>query len=196
MPLRFSQLFRAVPPTVEPVTVAEAKAQLRILHNEDDADLEFMIQVGREWAEDFCNTSFLYQSWVAQFSGWPEILDRTVLLPRPPLSVVELVRYRDSDDEWVELSEETDYVVDEIEGSIRFRSAFGFPVLSQDRVNPLEVVFRAGHGDVAEDVPLRLRQAVRLFVASNYSTNRHNRDVTAMHSVAEKLLANFRVRPL
>jgi len=199
MPLRFAQLYRAVPPTVEPVTVAEVKAQLRLLHSDDDDDLAFMIEAAREWAEDYTSRSLIYQSWVALFPGWPAVDDRTILLPRPQLSVVELFRYRDINDDWVELSEEDDFTVDEIEGSIRLRDAFTWPTLSKDRVNPLEVVFRAGYGDAASDVPMRFKQAIRLAVASAYGEDRSNsRSKVSFRapSVAESLLSTLRVRPV
>lgn len=199
MPLRFAQLYRAVPPTVEPVSVAESKAQLRILHNDDDADLAFLIEAAREWAEDFTSRSLVYQSWVALYAAWPEVDDRTIILPRPQLSVVELFRYRDINDDWVELSEDDDFTVSEIESSIRLKSAFTWPSLSKDRVNPIEVVFRSGYGDAAEDVPKRFKQAIRLAVASAYGDDRGNGRTKVSFrapSVAEVLLSSLRVRPI
>lgn len=200
MPLRFSNLYRLTDPAVEPVTVAEAKAQLKLLHSDDDEDLSFMIQVAREWAEDHVSRALIYQHWVAQFSEWPEpIYDKTFVLPRPSLSVVLDLRYWDADDELVELSEQTDYFVDEISGTVRMVDTFSWPTLSKNRVNPIEVEFRAGMGDSADDIPLRYKQAIRLCVASMYGADRFNPRTKVSFrapSVAEALLANLRVRPV
>lgn len=198
MPLRFAQLHRTAQPTVEPVTVAEIKAQLRLLHSDDDDDLAFMLGAGREWAEDFTNLSLIYQTWVALYSGWPVVGDNVLVLPRGPLSIVELVQYLDEDGEWVEVSED-DYTVDEIGGTIRFVDSFGSPRVSLNHTNPVEVTFRAGFGDTGADVPMRIRQAIRLWVASQYLTERGNRRVNVSFrapTAAENLLATFRNRPL
>lgn len=199
MPLRFASLRRVSDPLVEVVSVAEAKAQLRILHSDDDEDLSFFSQVAREWAEDFTSRSLIYQSWVAQFAHWPDPCDRVILLPRPNLSVVETVRYRDVNDDWVELSEDDDFTVDEVENSIRLKTVFSFPTLSWDRANPIEITFRSGYGTAAEDVPVRFRQAIRLCVASSYGADRGNersRVSFRAPNAAELLLHPLRVRPL
>lgn len=42
-------------PTTEPVTLAEAKTQLRVEFDEDDALISGYITAAREWAEGFLN---------------------------------------------------------------------------------------------------------------------------------------------
>lgn len=190
MSKRFGHLRRVVPSTAELVTLGEAKAQLRILHADDDVDLAFKLIVAKEWVEDYANQSLLYESWVVNFDYWPTVdEDFSLILPRPPLSVVEYVKYWDGDDEEVELSEEDDFTVDELGGVIQFVSGFSYPTLSLNRALPIEIGFRAGYGDAAEDVPARFRHAVRLKVS-----DLHN--VEGAGVAAEKLLAPIRVRPL
>lgn len=199
MPLRFSTLARVTPPLQEVVSVGEIKTQLRLLHSEDDLDLEVLSGVAREWAEDFTSRALLYQSWLACYNGWPVVSDPTMIIPRGPLSVVEFVRYRDCDDALVELNEDEDFTVDEVEGSITFKRSFQFPSLFNGRANPVEIAFRAGYGDAPGDVPLRFKQAIRLWVASAYGIERNNDRAKFSFrapSVAEVLLSNLRIRPL
>jgi hypothetical protein len=46
-------------PIAEPVTLAEAKTQLRVEFAEDDALISSYITAAREWAEGFLNTALV-----------------------------------------------------------------------------------------------------------------------------------------
>lgn len=59
------------PPTAEPVTLAEAKEQLRIeaSFTEEDDLIAALISTAREYCEAFCNRFFTEQTIIIRFSG-------------------------------------------------------------------------------------------------------------------------------
>jgi hypothetical protein len=61
-------------PTIanEPITLAEAKTQLRVTHNLDDAEITAKIFTARAEAESYSmRTLQLSVSWVRRYDGWP-----------------------------------------------------------------------------------------------------------------------------
>jgi hypothetical protein len=105
----YAGLTLVTPPTIEPVSVADAKKHSRIFINEDDALIAGYIQVARLRAENITHRAFLKQQWRFALQTWP---GRTIALgyreggpdfywrnnyfslPRPPLiSVDEFVYY-------------------------------------------------------------------------------------------------------
>lgn len=170
MSQRCSSIQRLAGPTAEPITVAEAKAQLRVLHGDDDAYIEALVGASREWAESFTRRAFVEQTWVAQYAEWPT--DRTLELGRFPIRSVESVSFRDSTGAW-EVLDAADYTVDEIEGSVRLKSGVAVPSLSYDFAAPFKVEFTAGYVTTANaaNLPKNLKQALLLTI-SNFYANR------------------------
>lgn len=181
MPLRFGAIKRTVAPTTEPVTLAQAKAQLRVLHSEEDEYITGLIKTAREWAEDYTRMAFLAQTLVAQYPDWPNqftpnfaLLDSTFILARPPLVAVESVQYYDVTDTLITLDPST-YNVDTIQspGTVRLKqttfsnSPWGVP-LSKNYVNPITITYTAGYGDDASDVPSKIQQAMLIMIAHWY----------------------------
>lgn len=64
-------LYLLTPPTAEPVTVAEAKAALRIDGTEFDALLPGLIASAREVAEQETGRQLVEQTWRAELDDWP-----------------------------------------------------------------------------------------------------------------------------
>ncbi len=181
MPLRFGALKVTTPPTVDPVTVAQAKAQLKILHSNEDQYLLGLIKVACEWAQDYTRLAFLTQTLTAQYPSWPSPMtpncakvDSTFLLPHPPLQLVNWVKYYDTTDTLITY-DPTKYVVDIIQspGTVRVKNTSyntpSVPCLSTNFVNPVSISYKAGFGDAAASLPARIQQAVLIMVAHLYS---------------------------
>ena len=96
--------------TVEPVTLAEAKAQLRIEDDFllDDTYINSLISMARDRAEKYCNRFFTGQQITILYDGATPLL---IELHYPDLSSVESVQYTDSDLALQTITA-TDYVVD------------------------------------------------------------------------------------
>lgn len=84
-----------VPPITEPVSLSEAKAQLR-LDIDDEKDLiEGYIQTAREDCEDFHGRSYIERTLEYVLDRFP-VRDR-IMLPRPPVQEILSVTYTDAD---------------------------------------------------------------------------------------------------
>lgn len=98
-------------PTAEPVTLAEAKARLRIDGNDRDADLLAMLIAAREYWELDTRRQFVTATWQYWLDEFPRN-DGAIRPPRPPLISVVSLKYTDTDGVQQTLTPTTDYTVD------------------------------------------------------------------------------------
>jgi len=84
------------PPAVEPVTLAEAKAHLRI--DDDLTDLDMLIAAfivtARQQAEHRTGRRFGVQTWEVVLDAFPRW---AILLPTPPVATIVSIKYDDPD---------------------------------------------------------------------------------------------------
>jgi len=83
------------PPTVEPITVAEAKIYAHIDHDVDDSIILSWIKIARIEAENYQRRSYYEQVWELSFDDFPDLAP--LLIPRPPLTSIDFIHYYDSD---------------------------------------------------------------------------------------------------
>lgn len=91
-----------VAPTVEPITLSELKAQLRIDHSDEDTHLETLIAAARLMIEAHTGRALVSQTWRLSLDRFPTSdlwsSDRSVIrLPKPPLQSVSEITYRAAD---------------------------------------------------------------------------------------------------
>lgn len=153
-------LFRTVAPEIEPVTLAEAKAQLRIDHDSEDTLIAGLIRAARAEVEDRTGTALIAQSWRLALDRWPA--DGLVRLRRHPVREILSVTAYGSEGE-AALVDPADYAADL--ASRPARLLFGRPPSPLRRMNGVEIDFEAGFGEAGTDVPDLLRRAVLVLVA-------------------------------
>lgn len=150
------------PPTVEPVSLDEAKEHLRVLSDDTDAEIESMIVAARQMVESG-------ESWSLERSlittTWRVVLDRfpkCIELPRPPLISVSSITYVDTNGTTQTLSPSL-YQVDSHNEPGRIVPAYGqvWPV-TRDQINAVTVTYTAGYGATAASVPMGIKQAILL----------------------------------
>ena len=150
-------------PSVEPISLAEAKAHLRIDGNDEDALLTSLIAAARMFVERTLSLSLVTESWSLFLDGWPR--SGTIVLPIQPVQAVTAVRVYDPGNTPTEVNSET-YSVDVLSEPARLVLSAGAVQLSPARLlNAFEVAFTAGYGDEASDVPAPIRHALKLLVA-------------------------------
>jgi uncharacterized phiE125 gp8 family phage protein len=152
-------------PALEPVSVAEAKAHLRIDGNDDDAYLTAAIVSARVHVESLTRRLLIEQSWRVYLDSWPR--RRIVTLSPAPLIAVEAVTVYDADGEPVTVDPD-DYEVDAIACPGRLILLTPVPATVGRAVNGIEIDVTAGYGASSVDVPAPLRQAVMMLVAHWY----------------------------
>lgn len=156
-------LFRTVDPTVEPVTLAEAKAHLRIDGTSDDDLLAGLIRAARQEVEQATGMALMEQNWRLSLDCWPA--SGTALLKIHPLREVLSVTLYGSEGEASVLAPQN-YQVDAVSRPARIHFIDPPPALRA--MNGVEIDFTAGFGEAGADVPDLLKRAILLLVAHWY----------------------------
>src|SRR5262245_14714134 len=90
-------LIRVSDAAAEPVTLAEAKAHLRVTDDAEDDYINTLITTARSAVEAFTGRALITQRFVLGLSAWPRDARRPwVDLPRPPLVAVTEVTVYDA----------------------------------------------------------------------------------------------------
>lgn len=82
-------VIQLAPPALEPVTITEARAHMRIEEDEDTADVALKLAAARAEVEAYTGRSLYRQKWRAFLSAFPNYIE----LPKPPTTSVELLQY-------------------------------------------------------------------------------------------------------
>ena len=148
-------------PAVEPITLADARAYLRLDGNDEDDLVAVLIVAARVTVEKQARLRLIEQTWRYALPAWPE--DRRVRLPCWPIIAVDAVRVSGGDGQLATVSstlysreeggDVTDLLVD------RVPDPAGLPPR-------IEIDIRCGFGANAASVPPPLVLAVRRLVAS------------------------------
>lgn len=155
------------PPTAEPVTLADVKADLRVDHTADDVRLARLIVEARQSVDGPATPfgrSLMSQTWELVLSGFP---CGPIGLPTAPVQSVEFVRYRERDG-----AEQTaDFTLDLSTEPPRLVPPAGWPAAETVRVR-----FVAGY-ETADDVPGPIKHAIRMKVEESYDGVDRSREI-------------------
>ena len=156
-------------PAVEPVTLAEAKAHLRVDGTAEDTLVASLIVTSRLHVEAVAGLALVTQSWSWYIDAWPPgPPGHAVKLPMRPIQSIAAVRLYDEAGTATTLDPAT-YFLDGTAAPPRLIRHGAVPWTRPGRVaNGIEVAFTAGYGNAAADVPAPIRQAVLLLVAHWY----------------------------
>jgi uncharacterized phiE125 gp8 family phage protein len=148
---------------VEPLTLAEVKAQCHITHSDEDALLTSYLVAARQAAEAALSRGLLSQTWLLTLPAW----DESLWLPMAaPLQAVVSVKYYDTAGALTTLAS-TVYTVDAVSRPGRLLRAAGqaWPSLQSARTaGRIEVLYVAGWTSPAL-VPERIKQGIRSHVS-------------------------------
>lgn len=166
---------RVAGPSVEPVTLAEAKSSARIDGTAEDDAITAMIKEAREDLEAATARAFISQTWRLMLDRFPSCPPEIELKVCPVLAVTGITYIDPAGDS--QTLDATKYVVDAQSepGRIRLKSGQSWPAVDP-RINAVTVTFTAGYGTSASDVPENVKRAIKLLVGDRY---RH-RDATSV----------------
>lgn len=178
-------------PAVEPLSLAEAKAFLRVEHNDDDDVIGALIASARIHVEAQTRQALITQSWRLVLDAWPSD-GRLKVLPAP-LQALNAARVYDGGGEAAALDLQN-FIVDTAGSQLAFAPwALAQPGRSAAGIE-LDVI--VGYGDAASDVPEPLRQAVRLLVAHWYENRGIAGSPGTLPVTVAALIAPYRVLSL
>jgi uncharacterized phiE125 gp8 family phage protein len=168
-------------PAVEPVSLDEAKAFLRVEHDDDDDVIAALIAGARVHVEAQTRRALIVQSWRLVRDSWPAG-GRVPILPAPLRELTAARVYRlDGTTQAIDVSAVA------VDASAAPAVAwFEAPPAPGRVVGGIELDIEVGYGEAANDVPADLRQAIRLLVAHWYE----NRGLIALGQAVAVLPAS------
>lgn len=154
-------------PATTPITLAEAKEQLRIEHADDDVLVTRLIAVATAYTDvkGALGQAMITQTW-AQWMGANPTQSINLLIG--PVQSVTAVKYYDTDGE-LQTDDINNYQVfgTEFATYVGPKDGFSWPV-AQDRADAIKIEYVVGYGDAATDVPDTIRHALFLLIGHWY----------------------------
>ncbi len=175
-------------PAVEPVSLAEAKAHLRVEHDDEDAAILALIAGARVHIESQTRRALITQTWRLVRDAWP-VDGRIAVLPAPlqQLVAARLVM-RDGGVQTLDLDR---FTIDKAGAPAIVAFTPGTMPRSDRPAAGIELDVEVGYGDAAADAPEPLRQAILHLVAHWYE----NRGVTGARVAVLPLAVGALIAP-
>jgi len=158
---------RYVPPAVEPISLAEAKAHLRVDRTDEDTYIQTLISAARVAAENRLERTLINTTWKYVLDKFPDAIP----LPMPPIVSVSSVAYTDYSGATVVLNS-ADYVLDRASEPGWIVPGIGKAFPQSLGINSLTVTYVAGYGASASEVPAPIRHWILLAVGEMYDGSR------------------------
>lgn len=156
-------LILKVAPSVEPVTLAEAKLHCKVDGADDDTLLTALIFAARQQAEHRTNRALVSQQWEYTLDQFPDLIE----LPKPSLISVQSVKYLD-DNGALQTLANTEYqvVISELVGYLKPAYGKAWPSC---RIQPdsVAVAYTCGYGDSAA-VPQSIKAWMLMAISTLY----------------------------
>ena len=172
-------------PTVEPISLTEAKRQCVVEHELDDALLTLLVSVAREHGESLTRRSWTPQTLELTLTGFPSSASY-IELPYGPVSGLLSIKYLVANDD-------TEYTFDTSKLRFDFSRLLGRTILKAGETWPtgaVEVRVRYTAGWAAAEFPSVLKQWSLVKIASLYS-QRENLVVGPQMLTVMELTRNF-----
>lgn len=157
-------------PAIEPVTVAEVKTLTHVSHDVEDDLINRWIKTARQKAETYQWRAYINQTLELSFDRFPRM---PIEIPRSPLQSVTSIKYTDFEGTETTLYEsgsEDMFLVDTEGEPGRINLAYNesWPSVTLRSLSPVQIVFVAGYGDEASDVPDFVKDAILMYCGWRY----------------------------
>lgn len=150
-------------PAAEPLTVDQAKAQLRVDHTDDDGLIADHIAAARSHVEGVTGTRMVTQTVSMKTDTWADLGN----LPVAPIQTLSSIAYVDTAGDVITLSASVyESRLDLLEPAVVLKHQQAWPQLQPGSLITLTAV--AGYGDAGTQPPAVL-QAIRLIVGDFYA---------------------------
>lgn len=150
-------------PAALPLTLTEAKRQLRIEESETafDADITALVKAANDWVYATCHVTLITTDYNAIFESFPQC--RRFKLPGFPISAIESVDYIKPDGTLDAAGFQLDSI--QVPASIYPEVGEQWPEVQADRIDAITIEYAAGYGTTSAAVPELAKHLLRLLVA-------------------------------
>lgn len=164
---------RVSAPAIDPITLSECKAQLRIDTTDDDEYLVRLIAVATAFvdARGVLGKAIITQTWRVWVGNAPS----AIKLPIGEVQSLSAVKYYDADGV-LQTATLSDFELVGLPDArmVRPKSGYSWPS-AQARDDAIAIEYVAGYGDASSDVPQSVRHGLLMLVAHWYE----NRETTS-----------------
>jgi uncharacterized phiE125 gp8 family phage protein len=171
--MTYRSLTRSTQPVVEPVSLTEAKAHLRVDADDDNAYIMSLIAAARGWAEQYLDCTLVFTQWTMRMDGFPPNGMENIELPRPPMATTDgkatvSITYT-TEGGSVVVFPANEFRVDRnaTPGSLSPLYDQAWPVHRRDE-NSVSVTWWGGFGEDGRSVPAQIRHAILMLSAHWY----------------------------
>ena len=171
--MQYRSLTRQTAPAVEPVTLSEAKAHLRVDTADDDTYITGLIRAAREWVEEYLDRTLVHTQWVMRFDRFPTDGTHDIELPRPPMvasgTATAVTLSYTLEDGTTATYGTASYRVDRAStpGAVKTNYAGTWPPHREDD-NSVSITWWGGYGPSGSDVPQGVKNAMLLYIHELY----------------------------
>lgn len=165
-------------PAEEPITLAEAKAQLRVDHDDEDALIESLIIAAREVVESKLERALITQTWAHYFDFLPGDYGFEL---QPGVSSIVSVQYQDLNDTTQTVDPANYVLTKDAVPQIRLSYSGEWPA-ALEYSDAVKITVVVGYGD-RHAVPEAIKQAIKLLVSHWYE----NREAVVIGTITATL---------
>ena len=154
--------------TSTPVSLAEAKAHLRVDVTDDDALIVNQIAAATNYCEGISQKKFVTQTLDWTLDAWPNA--DGFRLPIGPVQSVTSITYTDEDGNSDTVSSD-DYIVDTARQMIALKASAEWPTATLQKIAGIVIRYVAGYG-AASAVPDEMKHAVLLVLGDWWNNHK------------------------
>ena len=152
-------------PAVEPVSLAEAKAHLRVDDDDSNDLIVALIGAARQHVESFTRRKLITQTWDYQIDQFPS---DAIVVPLAPVASVTSITYLDTagaTQTWSSSNYRTDLPSGPWAQRPRIEPGYGLSYpLTYGVMNAVAVRCVVGYGSTASTVPAAIRAAMKILI--------------------------------
>lgn len=170
------------PPVTEPVSLADARAHLRVDTKADDALVSAAITAARAYAEDYTHRKLITQTVEIRADGFPAAFR----LPVAPVITITSIKYIDTTGTLITLAADQYKLVQSTTPPLIVPAYSVTWPTTRAEMDAIGIILSVGYGVVSDDVPPTIIEAIKLLLGHFY-TNRVD-EVTG--TIVSKLTLN------
>lgn len=179
-------VIQTIAPLIEPVTTSEIKLHVREDLDDNNDLLDSLVTAARLLSETFTGRVFIDQTWQLTLDAFPPGVDpfflpfnpsasesEIIRLPKLPVDSITSIQFIDLDGVTQTLAA-SKFQLDSNREPARLAPAFQevWPD-TRDVFNAVTILFVAGFGTTAAEVPQSIRSAIKIMVGSWYENREH-----------------------